>query len=55
MKTGNGLARSKDGGYTWTMIPCNPGRVSVVALALQGLDTVYAGSQGGLFVIRLAQ
>ena len=51
----SGLARSTDGGDTWTMIPGGPGRVTVLALDPQDPDTVYAGGDGGLFAIRFAQ
>jgi photosystem II stability/assembly factor-like uncharacterized protein len=49
-----GLARSTDGGESWTMIPRGPGLVSVLALDPQDPDTVYAGGQGGLFAITFA-
>jgi photosystem II stability/assembly factor-like uncharacterized protein len=52
--TDNGLARSTDGGQTWTTIPGGPGRVTVLALDPQDPGTVYAGGQGGLFAIRFA-
>jgi hypothetical protein len=53
--TDDRLARSTDGGDTWTMIPGGPGRVTVLALDPQDPDMVYAGGQGGLFAIRFAQ
>jgi hypothetical protein len=52
--TDDGLARSTDGGESWTMIPGGPGRVTVLALDPQDPNTVYAGGQGGLFAIRFA-
>jgi photosystem II stability/assembly factor-like uncharacterized protein len=48
----NGLAQSRDGGETWSIIPGGPGRVTVLALDPQDPNTVYAGGQGGLFASR---
>jgi hypothetical protein len=53
--TGDGLARSADGGENWTMIPGRIGPVTVLALDPQDPDTVYAGGAGGLFLIRIEQ
>jgi photosystem II stability/assembly factor-like uncharacterized protein len=50
----DGLARSTDGGETWTMISHGPGLVSALALDPQDPNTVYAGGPGGLFAISFA-
>ena len=52
--TDDGLARSTDGGASWSMLPPGPGRVRVLALDPQDPTTVYAGGPGGLFAMSSA-